>query len=1139
MSKVFRLYQGGTNTYQGWNDSPAFPYNSANRDTIEDPDGASARHEITSIPSPFARIDLIKTAFKEVCKVEKRTQKTNLDGNTIFHKMVSDAFDVGEIFFNIDKYKGKVEIITWNAKQMISELLSDGDSSHLCLADALEKYLKSDSKVYNFDKVKNIYLLNYIDGPDELNIIGATSPATLFFSSANELDYITDIYFNEDRPFDEKFQPLYKRDFEYIKAWFALRKNMPNFSTLFPELETYLNQTYQRISDSAQKNELSNLNAASLSLFGTIDVVTSQQNNTVEVLGFDLLKKVHKQVSKTSDFTIKPNLNSEKQLPLVLPIEAGNKYSDLVYTTGKWGITNLAPFKDTESDINKRLLPFDGSSNPYITICDVLEDTLIRVPHTLNSADFYSGNIVIDEPKLSYLIPLKPIFFNYFTAEDICSGLPNSLPFIELKGLAGGSVKVLLRIPITGNAKISHIEYSRIYYNDREPNIDKNEGGIVEFDFAGHIMPLIQFSNPSSDGFYSVSCVSTFSRKYDFSFFEGTSKIQNVISSCRNEDGAYKSKSINYIVRNTNFSFIQVGDRNGCKGLIIPLWKKQKSINSFEFAIDLGTSNTHIEYRIQNENKPKAFEFNSQDSIASHFFIPSFLVNPQTFKNEQDDLIEELAILEKDFIPLEVGEKDFRFPTRTTLSCAKNIDWTDSQYPYGLFNIPITYDKRKDLIYNNVRYNIKWGTGNDQYAMEAYVDCLMLMLRNKVLLNDGDLSKTKITWFYPISMAPKRVQKLKATWDACYNKYFSNNLATSYMTESMAPIVYYFSRYATATNLINIDMGGGTTDIAFAKNKEVLFVTSFKYATNVLFENSFSELDTNNGIVDWHKNVILNLLQEKRANELVAIFNSSNNSLPANMASFLFSLKENSLIKEAGINDKVLDFNHLLRDDENFKIVFILYYTAIIYHIAFIVKNKGISEPRHIAFSGNGSKIVNILTTDTKLLAKFTKTIFEKILERPYSGELDLLGLDKDSNPKESTCKGGIIGTQDNTNISNTVILRGDNQGFIESDMTYSDIDSKYKNQIVKSVSDFFDFTFNILNKAIDFDNCFGVTKESIDIARDVCKKDLSTYLDKGIAQRLDESNGKNNIEETTFFYPIKGVINAISQAIYDNLQHS
>ena len=43
-------------------------------------------------------------------------------------------------------------------------------------------------------------------------------------------------------------------------------------------------------------------------------------------------------------------------------------------------------------------------------------------------------------------------------------------------------------------------------------------------------------------------------------------------------------------------------------------------------------------------------------------------------------------------------------------------------------------------------------------------DALCLSLGIKVLLNNGDLQHTKITWFYPISMAPKRLRRLKSTW---------------------------------------------------------------------------------------------------------------------------------------------------------------------------------------------------------------------------------------------------------------------------------------------------------------------------------------------------------------------------------------
>ena len=44
------------------------------------------------------------------------------------------------------------------------------------------------------------------------------------------------------------------------------------------------------------------------------------------------------------------------------------------------------------------------------------------------------------------------------------------------------------------------------------------------------------------------------------------------------------------------------------------------------------------------------------------------------------------------------------------------------------------------------------------------------------------------------------------------------------------------------------------------------------------------------------------------------------------------------------------------------------------------------------------------------------------------------------------------------------------------------------------------------------------------------------TFLNKGIALRIEESEAQNKIEETFFFYPIKGVLNAISSAIYESL---
>lgn len=1136
MSKIFRLYKEGTSTYQDWNNSPAFPYNSTNRQSIEDPEGASAKNEITSIPSPFARIDLVKNAFREVCKPDKSTHKPDLDGQTIFHKMVSDTLDVAEIFFNLNKYKGKIEILKWDKGQMLSELEQDSIAGHAYLADALKKYLVSDGRTYNFDRLQSIYLLNYVDGPEELNIIGATSPATLFFCNANDLSYVNDIYFGDDRPFDAEYQPLYKRDFEFIKYLFALRQNIPDFAGTFPEVEDYLVQTYKLIKDPEKKNELNNLTPTSVDDFDELSVKNHQQNDLVEVLGFTLYQKSNRPVGTASDFIIATNKNID-QKPLALPVEAGNRYSELKYTTAKWGNTNKAPFFDSEADLSRRVLPFDGAQSPYLTISDFLEDSIVCVPHTLNIAHYYAGGINVDEPELAYLLPIKPLFFKFFTIEELKGSMRDGRPMFEMGTRSGGAVSVTLRIPIKGNGTTSYIEYSRLYYSNNSADTSINKGNVVEMKFTGFIMPQIHFNNPE-EAIYNISCIQSSAGKTDFIFYLEDEKVNPNSKTCRNQQQGYQllTKADNYLLKGKLFDYIQVCNHHGYKGLLIPEFKPQLSVEAFEFAIDLGTSNTHIEYRKDSE-KARPFAFSVQDRQLCEMFLPSV---DET--GTRVDLIEETEIIEKDYIPASVGEGDYYFPTRTVLSCAKTIDWNETIDPFTLVNLPFTYDKRADLIYNNQKYNIKWGNGDEGRLMQAYVRSLMLIIRNKVLLNNGDLARTKITWFYPISMAPRRLRVLRETWDEAYREYFGEG-ATSNMTESEAPIQYFFSRYSTATTLVNVDIGGGTTDIAFAKDRRINYVTSFRFASNSLFENPFSEINENNAIVDSHKGKILKLLQDKNLGELVRVFNSANNQKPSNMASFLFGLKDNTLPQQAGLNPKVLDFNKILQDDEDFKIVFILFYTSIIYHIAQITKHFNLDTPRHISFSGNGSKVISIITSDVKILTRYTKIIFEKVLGKPYGKELELLGLGNDSNPKSSTCKGALYRSErdgqsspeDNDEL--TVVFKSDCSGVVGSDDTYASIDAAYKTRTVNAVKDFLKFTLEDMNTAFNFDKYFGVTNRSLSIAREASGKDLATYLDKGLQKREEETDLKNIIEETFFFYPIQGAIQAISNDIAASLK--
>ena len=66
MGTVLRLHKEADNNIKDWVGGTNRSYGSDVIDQIEDPGGARADKEITSIPSPFARIDLACSAFREV-----------------------------------------------------------------------------------------------------------------------------------------------------------------------------------------------------------------------------------------------------------------------------------------------------------------------------------------------------------------------------------------------------------------------------------------------------------------------------------------------------------------------------------------------------------------------------------------------------------------------------------------------------------------------------------------------------------------------------------------------------------------------------------------------------------------------------------------------------------------------------------------------------------------------------------------------------------------------------------------------------------------------------------------------------------------------------------------------------------------
>src|SRR4030095_15900665 len=134
----------------------------------------------------------------------------------------------------------------------LGKLLADKSSGQRLFGETLKMYFSQDRRAYNFDLLRQFYLVNYKNGSERLNIIGSTSPASLFLSSGNELSDVK-IQFGPFRVFDESNRPLYERNEDFILYMFALEKSIPNFSTRFRSLNAYLEATLPHLPGELRK----------------------------------------------------------------------------------------------------------------------------------------------------------------------------------------------------------------------------------------------------------------------------------------------------------------------------------------------------------------------------------------------------------------------------------------------------------------------------------------------------------------------------------------------------------------------------------------------------------------------------------------------------------------------------------------------------------------------------------------------------------------------------------------------------------------------------------------------------------------------------------------------------------------------
>ncbi|WP_125185265.1 cell division protein FtsA [Botryobacter ruber] len=1141
MPKVLRLHKTGSNV-EGW--SKTGQITSTEIKDIVDGAGGRAVKINASIPTPFARMHLFETAFHFV--------KQGVAGtNSIYHKMVTHFWDLWELLYNQQSYAqagNKVIVRRWNKHQQLGAMQANPGTA--LLGKTLELFM-NDSR---FQGIEDLFLFyfestnNY--GDKQMQLLGGTSPLTFLFVSPNVQPLGINRAQNVGTYFDNNYVSLNDRERDFREYVHKLFVSNPAFIQAFPAVYNALDETLLKsISMSGAVGQ----HAIAAEYLPLVDY----QQNPVHVGHLPFLIKKEQTAVSSSDLFLRPTnpaFNGDR--PIVLKPELRLAPNVKYVNNLAWPANTVVDYSDSKP-LENRSLPGVGFNYPYLTLNDLLQESIIQVPYEVNTDRFYSGTVVyqpgVTEKHFNYLLPVTSLYFRFFRPED----LANHLTFhIDVN-----HVRVTLQVP----TEKGNVVYERSYYdnplNSKDANGDviPEKGHILKSRIGLGVFPFYKFTDaPAYNDFYKVMLVDEdidpllVNRNHTLTFFAGGKELGasgGVISATaqqRTKKSNSSAGSTYYEIKGTHFDFAELthagADRTG-KALLVPKFQEvQQGIQNFTFAVDFGTSNTHIAYTAGSNQAPKEFSITAQDQQLVMLNKPSddpALTDYQRFhKRGFGRLFAVETLLRREFIPLIIGAGDslYSFPTRT--ATCETIDF-ENQIPslFGNINIGFsinTEGTHQDQYKQTYHTDLKWSetlTSTGKRRIEAFFTEIMLLIKNKVALNNGNVGSTKIVWFAPLSFDEYSRNMFQNVWDGVYNNVFKNGRTTVCITESVAPF-YFLSRTGAVVpsqdeNLINVDIGGGTTDVLLFTNRKPSHSSSFRFAGNDLWGDGFATVKTNkdNGLLQYGVEHVLRIPLTEEGKEYkkfleTALDNPDFSS--ADISSLLFSY------------DKELNYSNQLLQARQLRLMFYLHFGALMYHLAQLVQQLGVQTPRYICFSGQGSLYIKLLSAGNNLsnVERYAKTIFKKVTGQEPPANFKLVLVD---NPKQVTANGGAMALEgaDLNDLTNIPIIKPTGAAGEDALKTVN------KTQITTMLrQEVIDNVMACLELLLDDDDVSPLMRSmgvEVDPIRELefLKNNMQDSLTMVLEDTLRGLSDREPLHETMFFMPLKQSLYLLSKELY------
>lgn len=1100
---VFRIHNHGTVAAEkptnptniiGWTATQHFENQLNNAISV----GSVVGNIGTSIPSIFARALLFDQAFRQ-------TGKADLKANGINQKIISECLDMLELLYKCGQDE-RLQIVEWIRDDQKALLSRQGNEGMKRLGQVINDNLPS---IGNPDRLFLFYWedISTKDGKKCKVLIGATSPLTIVFTSPNwkrELQYYG--WSNEFKRLkdgsqmfdDSNLQPLSDRtpafrDMLYdMRMAFDKELNTPLTSGLYNYLINSIgNMGWPTITQTAfnQKYACVETNNGTPVVAGSLPIPYSQ-----------IIPKPADGDSETepSGYLMRPTVEQPAgaDIPLVLS-DAGLPNAHYIGGS-KWGTTKIDEVKNRITSIYQRTLPGHSSvTYPFVYISDFVEDKIIKLPAPIDSTKFYTqtqhNNTGQIEPQ-QYLLPLKPVFFDFFRIEDMDK-------IISIKPNKNGHVEVSLSIPIT-DSNYKEIVLSKTYDKEHIHALSGNELGIY---------PFYKVTDDPSLNKYAV--VSSGTPKLSFHNIAGRIINSQPVQRTRTSGIAIET---NYYTVNETFDYIILSD-NDSKGMIIPKMKEivvANAATNYKFAIDFGTSNTMIAYNVNGGNEQvlsiKVSDYLTllhpiMDTKANEYINRNFMLTPST---TQSDVI--------------------TFPIKTCVCECQNFRSAgNAEELFGKINTGynILQETRFESVADFFKYdsNLKWSLESDPGNLDNtsrvrhFCMSLLWLLKNKVLTEGGNPAFS-VCLTFPESMINKTIFYQSGmpitvgmgTWQWAAARLGLTNIAFSDLSESEAP---YYKLVTELHDMLIVDIGGGTTDMFFvvrSAGHANCYYQSVRFAGNDIWGDGYGvgRAVADNGFISYINQLLTSA--GKSLDETISTAHAS-----TDVMAVMFNRDADLLTSQ-----KIMGNNKL-------RSVLLIHLTALLYHISRVIKKYDMPIPKVIAFSGMGSKYIKLIHGEDKRLKLFITEMLKMTTEKNVPDNFDL-SFGTGTEAKENTALGAIkrdqivaaAGVYDLSNANMSNVLE---QGLtLEEPICYQDIFDDKNQTIYNNSKIVFENFITFLNdkkfaRLVNDQFGFNIDNQMIDALR---QNGEQSYQNVGAL--VPQSAPNATVMDSLFFWHIK-----------------